>query len=635
MTNSGKFSDVMESVENKRIHNAGRIAQKNFLILCLGYFLLYSGFWALTNLQSTMNADSGIGVSSQAVINAFAMASSLLLPQLAISKFGCKNVLVYGTIACCGYVASNAYLRFETIMLASALFGIATGPFISAQSFYVNEMARRFHSSVGGKVENTMACFFGCYSFSLGISQVAGNFVSYLVLGLGKLSQNSSTQLICGVNFDLDSLMNVTNTQLDAPTEKTRLILIGIFTLMGVLAVFVLIFFLDHLKIEKKVEGFQIMGHSLVAALKHSKKFDQILLIPISVLLGLEVSFYANEFTMPISTTKTQYNKFGRNMNHNKGQNLPYMAAEESMDEELCINEGDPDPSTSKSLRYVQRKTFWNLFVFSFSYFLVYTGFWTLSNLQSTMNASQGMGDDSQAVIYICSMLSSVLLPTFTIGRFGCKAVLVAGTVICTLNLASNAYLRWDTLMTACALYGLINGPYQSAMTLYIDEMATRFQGTIKEHTEFVMALFFGLFMFFSESTQIWGNLISYYVLKNNRSDPTPGNTTFHSECGVHFKPSDNDTNANLDPPTESQRFILVGIFVLLGVASALILGFFLDPLKNDLQESKGCKSIVDRFLSAFKFLRNPHQLLLIPISVYIGMEGPFYSNEFTQVRFQ
>lgn len=318
-------------------------------------------------------------------------------------------------------------------------------------------------------------------------------------------------------------------------------------------------------------------------------------------------------------------------------RNLPNMAVK-GMDQSLHINESSDEnllDSTEISRdRAVRKRSLWNLFIFSLTYFLVYTGFWTLSNLQSTMNASQGMGDDSQAVIYICSMLSSVLLPTYTIGKFGCKKILIVGTLICTLNLASNMYLRWDTLIPASVLYGLANGPYQSAQTLYIDEMATRFQGTLKDHTEFIMALFFGLFMFFSESTQIWGNLISYYVLRSDRPDPSPGNSTFHSECGIRFRPSDNDTNANLDPPTESQRFILVGVYVLMGIVATFILIFFLDPLKNDLQESRGCRSIVDRFLSAFKFLKNPHQLLLIPLSIYIGMEGPFYSNEVTQVSF-
>lgn len=298
---SNYHTELLASVKEKEhMDKVGKIAQKNFLVLCFCYFLLYSGFWALTNLQSTMNADSGIGVSSQAVIYAFAMASSLLLPQLSITKYGCKKVLIVGTVACCGYIASNVYLRFETMMVASAVFGLATGPFISSQSFYVNEMAARFHSVGGGKLENTMACFFGCYAFSLCISQVAGNLISYLVLGMGKAtsnSQNISANSSCGIHFDPDSLTNATNSQIVPPTNEIRLILIGIFTLMGLFAALVMVFFLDPLKNDTKESGCQVMGQQLVAALRHLKKSDQLLLIPMSVVLGLECSFYSNEFT--------------------------------------------------------------------------------------------------------------------------------------------------------------------------------------------------------------------------------------------------------------------------------------------------------------------------------------------------
>lgn len=297
------------------------------------------------------------------------------------------------------------------------------------------------------------------------------------------------------------------------------------------------------------------------------------------------------------------------------------------------ISEGKCPKSeiSGEDKKTIRKRAFWNLFVFSISYFLVYTGFWTLSTLQSTMNAQEGMGDDSQAVIYVCSLVTCLLLPTYMIGKFGCKNILVVGAITCTLSMASNMYLRWDTLMIASVLYGVANGPNIAAQAFYIDEMATRFQTTMEGQSEFIMALFFGLFMFFGQSTQIWGNLISYYVLRSDRPIPPPLNST---DCGINFRPSANDTNKNLDPPTENQRFMLVGIYVAMGCLAVIILGFFLEPLKNDLQETKGCRTILDRLLSAFKFLKNPYRLLLIPLSVYIGMEGPFYTNEVTQVSF-
>ncbi|GBM02106.1 Protein unc-93 A [Araneus ventricosus] len=300
------------------------------------------------------------------------------------------------------------------------------------------------------------------------------------------------------------------------------------------------------------------------------------------------------------------------------------------------------NPSINKDERYLQqeedikikelrRRSLRNLFIFNTCYVLVYTGFWALSNLQSTMNAAGGIGDYSQAVIYICSMISSLFLPKFLIEKFGCKNILVVGTVICCFSIASNMFLRWDVMITASVAFGLINGPYASAQTFYIDEMATRFQSTISENIEFIMGSFFGLFMFFSESTQIWGNVIAYYSLM--KRNPVDVNTSLISECGSDFLPSDNDSNTNLDPPTEEQRFVLVGAYLAMGLVSILIMVVFMDPLKNDLKEGSGWRSTFERFVSAFKQLLKPQQFLLVPLSIYIGMEGPFYGNEFTEVR--
>lgn len=290
-------------------------------------------------------------------------------------------------------------------------------------------------------------------------------------------------------------------------------------------------------------------------------------------------------------------------------------------------------PMQKDEIRKTRKQTLVNLFVFSVSYFLVYTGFWSLSNLQSTMNAEDGIGEYSQAVIYICSMVSSLLLPKFMIGTFGCKKILIVGTVICCVYMSSNMYLRLEIMMPASILFGIANGPFIAAQTYYIDEMATRFQTTVHQNREFIMALFFGLYMFFAQNTQIWGNVIAYYVLNNDKDGVrNPENASFRTDCGIEFVPSENTENDNLNPPTEHQRFHLVGIYVSMGLMAALLLGFCLKPLNNDLLEGRRCRTICERFLSAFKRLKNPQQLLLIPLSIYVGMEGPFYTNEVTEV---
>ncbi|KAF8793365.1 UNC93-like protein like [Argiope bruennichi] len=302
------------------------------------------------------------------------------------------------------------------------------------------------------------------------------------------------------------------------------------------------------------------------------------------------------------------------------------------LNQNLSINKNVEyqDLFEKKERKKLQRKSLQNLIVFSLCYFLTYTGFWALSNLQSTMNAAGGLGDYSQAVIYIFSMISSLFLPTVLIDKFGCKNILVFGTVICCFSIGSNMYLRWDLMMTAAVAFGMVNGPFISSQTFYIDEMATRFQSTLNENLEFIMAAFFGVLMFFSESTQIWGNVIAYYVLRNGEAPARNVSTSF--VCGEKFSPSDTDLNENLDPPTDHQRLLLVGIYLAMSFLSVVILVIFLDPLKNDVKAENSWRTVLERFIAAFKQLRNPQQFLMVPLSIYIGMEGPFYSNEVTQM---
>ncbi|GFQ82135.1 UNC93-like protein [Trichonephila clavata] len=185
----------------------------------------------------------------------------------------------------------------------------------------------------------------------------------------------------------------------------------------------------------------------------------------------------------------------------------------------------------SKELRTMSRgRILKNLIVISIFYCLFYTGFWSLSNLQSTMNATSGMGPYSQAVIYGFSMLSCLFLPELVIDRFGCKKVLAVTTFLCLPYIAANMYLRWDILIVSSVLYGLASGPFSSALKVYIGEIAKRFQETVTEDVEFVMACFFGFYTFFMENTQVWGNVISSLVLRQGKNIPQIANASFSAK---------------------------------------------------------------------------------------------------------
>ncbi|GFT61532.1 protein unc-93 homolog A [Trichonephila clavipes] len=316
------------------------------------------------------------------------------------------------------------------------------------------------------------------------------------------------------------------------------------------------------------------------------------------------------------------------------GRQLPNVVADEHL---IHVHSVNNDSSSlldqSKELdSWSQRKILKNLFVLCFAYCLLLTGFWALTNLESTMNAAKGMGPDSQAIIYGFSMISSLFLPELTINRFGCKKILIFTTVLSLPYIAANIHLRWDSLIVTAALFGLSNGPFSAAFTMYIDEIALRFESKVTANVEFVMACFFGVFAFFMENTQIWGNAISSFVLKPETKIPGMMNLTLPEKCGADFEPEVNITNSNLIPPTEEERFLLIGIFVGMGVLATILYIIFLDELGNDVKR-EGCEAVAGRFVVSLKHYKTFHQIMLIPLTIAIGIESALYSNEFTEVR--
>ncbi|XP_015921486.2 protein unc-93 homolog A isoform X4 [Parasteatoda tepidariorum] len=295
--------------------------------------------------------------------------------------------------------------------------------------------------------------------------------------------------------------------------------------------------------------------------------------------------------------------------------------------QDLIENEANVEIELASPLMSKAR-ILWNFYVLNCCCFVFYTGFGGLSNLQSTMNAADGIGPDSQAVIYGCSIISSLMLPDILIEKFGCKKVLIFSTLLSLPYMAANMHLHWELIFSTSVLYGLVSGPFNSASAIYIDELATRYQSLTSKDLDYILALFFGICFFFSEISLIIGNAIAFFVLRSKR----PLDIQYHKiPCGMHFQNNENVTGSYLEPPTQHQRLVLISIYLILSTLSIFWMYLFLDPLKNDIGLVSGWKNVRNRFLAPIKHALNCHQILLVPISVYIGIENTLYLNEFTE----
>ncbi|GIY77736.1 protein unc-93 homolog A [Caerostris extrusa] len=124
---------------------------KNLLTLCTGTLFLFIAYDALTMLQSTMNRESGIGVTSQATLYACFCVSAILLPKLIISKFGSKTTSVAAMFAYLPYIASNYYPHWSLMIPSSILLGIA-GPLLWASyGVYLNGISAQYSDLLKSK----------------------------------------------------------------------------------------------------------------------------------------------------------------------------------------------------------------------------------------------------------------------------------------------------------------------------------------------------------------------------------------------------------------------------------------------------------------------------------------------------
>ncbi|XP_055938334.1 protein unc-93 homolog A-like isoform X1 [Argiope bruennichi] len=293
------------------IMSKGRIL-KNLIVLCLGYFFLFSSYQALANLQSTLNIEDNLGVVSQSVIYAALIFSSLFLPKLIIRKFGCKITLVLCTLTYVPYIAANFYPAMETLVPAAILIGLGAAPLWSAKCTYLNEISVLYASQSSDTADVITARFFGIFFMVFQNTQIWGNLVSFFVLRpsknevandapqnytsimksfLNDSSNISSDEVVCGADFCFGI-----NENLIPPSNDKRYMLIGIYLGLTLLAAMTTALFLDTIKQKKEDDGESLIA-KVAATLKHLKKPDQMFLVPITIFSGLQQGFILGDYS--------------------------------------------------------------------------------------------------------------------------------------------------------------------------------------------------------------------------------------------------------------------------------------------------------------------------------------------------
>ncbi|GFT79403.1 protein unc-93 homolog A [Nephila pilipes] len=288
-----------------------------------------------------------------------------------------------------------------------------------------------------------------------------------------------------------------------------------------------------------------------------------------------------------------------------------------------------------------------NLIIVCLGYFFLFSSYQALANLQSTLNIEDDIGVISQSIIYAALIFSSLFLPKLIIRKFGCKVTLVISTLTYVPFITANFFPSMATLAPTSVFIGLGAAPLWSAKCTYLNEISVLYADQSSDTADVVTSRFFGIFFMVFQNTQIWGNLVSYFVLKPSTHAPEKGMdedflnftsiATFTTNNYTGISPNEvvcgagfcSGINENLKPPSEDKRYMLIGIFLALTVLAAITVGLFLDPIKQKKEDDN--ESIISRVVATLKHLKKTEQLLLVPITIYSGIQQAFILSDYSK----
>uniref|UniRef100_A0A8B9GJW1 Protein unc-93 homolog A n=1 Tax=Amazona collaria TaxID=241587 RepID=A0A8B9GJW1_9PSIT len=269
-----------------------------------------------------------------------------------------------------------------------------------------------------------------------------------------------------------------------------------------------------------------------------------------------------------------------------------------------------------------------NVLVISFGFLLLFTAYGGLQNLQSSLHSEEGLGVASLSVLYAALILSSMFLPPILIKKLGCKWT-IAGSMCCYIAFSlGNFHASWYTLIPTSVILGIGGAPLWSAKCTYLTIAGNSYAEKAGKNGKDIINQYFGVFFLIFQSSGIWGNLISSLVFGQ-------ASTKDVACCGAHDCMTNTTNTTGSAEPSNSLIYILLGIYTGNGVLAVLLIVAFLDQIKSNQAETE--KEILETpsfwstFLATFQHLKDKRQCLLIPLTIYSGLEQGFLSGDYTK----
>ncbi|XP_015228303.1 PREDICTED: protein unc-93 homolog A [Cyprinodon variegatus] len=273
---------------------------KNVLVVSIGFLSLFTAYGGLQSLQSSLNAEQGMGVASLSVIYASIIISSMFLPPIMIKNLGCKWTIVAGMACYVSYSFGNLYPGWYTLMPTSVILGLGGSPLWSAKCTYLTISGNLRAAKENKKGSDIINHYFGIFFFIFQSSAVWGNLMSSLIFGQDTTISDIPEEILetCGAaDCGLTIAVNSTSKR---PEQKLVWTLVGCYIGVGVLAMLIVAIFLDNIDKQQASEfreKKEPLCKTFLATFRLLKDWRLLTLIPLTMYSGFEQSFLSGEYT--------------------------------------------------------------------------------------------------------------------------------------------------------------------------------------------------------------------------------------------------------------------------------------------------------------------------------------------------
>ncbi|XP_050311698.1 UNC93-like protein isoform X2 [Anthonomus grandis grandis] len=307
--------------------------------------------------------------------------------------------------------------------------------------------------------------------------------------------------------------------------------------------------------------------------------------------------------------------------------NAPHKPPRELTDEEAS-QQGKFKMSTKEKWRILK-----NVTAISCAFMIQFTAFQGTANLQSSINAKDGLGTLSLSSIFAALVVSCIFVPSFLIKRLTVKWTLCISMLCYAPYIASQFYPKFYTLIPCGIIVGIGAAPMWASKATYLTQVAGVYAKLTDQAVDAIIVRFFGFFFLAWQTAELWGNLISSLVLSNPHGSDS-GHPTDYSKCGANFCSSISNSEGD-EGVAKNELYTIMGIYLACIIVAVILIVLLVDPLSR-YGEKQRRNSAADltgiQLLSAtFIQLKKPYQQLLIPITIYIGVEQAFIAADFTQ----